>query len=191
MSKESVLNKQFKEKDVQRLRNLITGKHGDRTLSGIGYTKQEEFHSEGDIWESQDGRLWTIKDGVKQNITKLDEAKKAVTIPLFCPSCNLLMKKHLDKRFFIQFKRCLDCQINFETELKLEGLWEQYNDVFIEDNVDNLIKEFEIWFEEELNASNESYITEAGDIETWVGSAKQKMLENKEETIKFLKSLKK
>jgi hypothetical protein len=49
MSKESVLNKQFKEKDVQRLRNLITGKHGDRTLSGIGYTKQEEFHSEGDI----------------------------------------------------------------------------------------------------------------------------------------------
>jgi hypothetical protein len=191
MSKESVLNKQFKEKDVQRLRNLITGKHGDRTLSGIGYTKQEEFHSEGDIWESQDGRLWTIKDGVKQNITKLDEAKKAVTIPLFCPSCNLLMKKHLDKRFFIQFKRCLDCQINFETELKLEGLWEQYNDVFIGDNVDNLIKEFEIWFEEELNASNESYITEAGDIETWVGSAKQKMLENKEETIKFLKSLKK
>jgi hypothetical protein len=191
MSKESVLNKQFKEKDVQRLRNLITGKHGDRTLSGIGYTKQEEFHSEGDIWESQDGRLWTIKDGVKQNITKLDEAKKAVTIPLFCPSCNLLMKKHLDKRFFIQFKRCLDCQVNFETELKLEGLWEQYNDVFIGDNVDNLIKEFEIWFEEELNASNESYITEAGDIETWVGSAKQKMLENKEETIKFLKSLKK
>jgi hypothetical protein len=89
------------------------------------------------------------------------------------------------------FKRCLDCQINFETELKLEGLWEQYNDVFIGDNVDNLIKEFEIWFEEELNASNESYITEAGDIETWVGSAKQKMLENKEETIKFLKSLKK
>ena len=191
MSKESVLNKQFKEKDVQRLRNLVTGKYGDRTLSGIGYTKQEEFHNEGDVWEAQDGRLWTIKDGVKQNITKLDEAKKAVTIPLFCPSCNTLMKKHLDKRFFIQFKRCLDCQVNFETELKLEGLWEQYNDVFIGDNVDNLIKEFETWFKEELNASNESYITEAGDIETWVGSAKQKMLENKEETIKFLKSLKK
>jgi hypothetical protein len=190
MSKESVLNKQFKEKDVQRLRNLVTGKHGDRTLSGVGYTKQEEYHVEGDVWEV-DGRTWTIKNGIKQNITKLDEAKKAVTLPLFCPSCNTLMKKQLDKRFYIQFKRCLDCQINFETELKLEGLWEEYNDVFIADNVDNLIKEFEAWFEEELNASNESYITEAGDIETWVGSAKQKMLENKEETIKFLKSLKK
>ena len=188
--KDNVLKKEFKEKDVQRLRNLVQGKYGDSTVTGIGYTKKQEFHNEGDIWQ-EDGRTWTIKDGIKQNITKLDEAKKAVTMPLFCPSCNGLMKKQLDKRFYIQFKRCLDCQINFETELKYKGLWEEYDKVFINDNVDNLTREFKIFFEEVLNASNEDFITEKGDIEKWVGSAKQKMLENKEETIKFLQSLKK
>jgi len=112
-------------------------------------------------------------------------------MPLFCPSCNNLMKKNLDKRFYLQFKRCLDCQIDFEEELKRQGLWETYDKAFINDNVDNLLNEFEIWFEEALNSSNEDFITEGGDIEKWVGSAKKKMLESKEETIEFLKKLKK
>ena len=189
MSK-SVLKKEFKEKDVQRLRNLVQGKHGERSTQGIGYTKAQEFHNEGDIWE-EDGRQWTIKNGIKQNITKLDKAKESIHMPLFCPSCNNLMKKQLDKRFFIQFKRCLDCQISFEEELKREGLWEIYDKTFINDNVDNLINEFEIWFEEALNSSNEDFITEGGDVEKWVGSAKNKMLESKKETIAFLKKLKK
>ena len=45
--------------------------------------------------------------------------------------------------------------------------------------------------DEEINESNTSYVTEAGDVERWVGSSKQKLLENKEETIKYLQSLKK
>ena len=45
--------------------------------------------------------------------------------------------------------------------------------------------------DEALNSSNEFNITERGDIEKWVGSSKQKLLENKEETIKYLQSLKK
>jgi len=45
--------------------------------------------------------------------------------------------------------------------------------------------------DEEINTSNESWVTEAGDVEKWVGSSKQKMLQNKEETIKYLESLKK
>ena len=45
--------------------------------------------------------------------------------------------------------------------------------------------------DEVINNSNESYVTEAGDIENWVGSAKKKLLESKEETIKYLQNLKK
>ena len=45
--------------------------------------------------------------------------------------------------------------------------------------------------DEVINNSNESYVTEAGDIENWVGSAKNKLLESKEETIKYLQNLKK
>ncbi len=72
---ENVLKKQFAEKDIQRVRNLVKGKAGEKITHGIGYTKEIEDHVEGDVWQ-EDGRTWTIKDGIKQNITKLDKFKK-------------------------------------------------------------------------------------------------------------------
>ena len=36
---ENVLKKEFKEKDVQRLRNLIQGKYGEKNTISTGYTK--------------------------------------------------------------------------------------------------------------------------------------------------------
>ena len=54
-----------------------------------------------------------------------------------------------------------------------------------------IIKDYCVWMDEILIGSNESFITEAGDIERWVGTGKKKLLENKEETIKYLQSLKK
>ena len=78
----SNLKKEFQKRDVERMRNLIQGKYGSKTTTGIGYTKKQEHHEEGDVWE-EDGREWTIKDGIKQNITKLDKAKKAHLMPIF------------------------------------------------------------------------------------------------------------
>ena len=79
--KESVLKKEFKKQDVERIRNLVQGKYGEKTRSSVGFSKKEEFHQEGDIWEA-DGRVWTIKNGIKQNITKLDKAKNIDTIEI-------------------------------------------------------------------------------------------------------------
>ena len=86
------LNKEFSKKDVERMRNLIQGKYGEKTQHSVGFTKSEKQYEEGDIWESN-GRTWTIKDGIKQNITKLDKAKREHNMPLFCPSCKKLMNR--------------------------------------------------------------------------------------------------
>ena len=45
-----VSKKEFAKKDVQRLRNVLKGKAGERTVDGIGYTKVNELRKEGDIW---------------------------------------------------------------------------------------------------------------------------------------------
>jgi hypothetical protein len=185
-----MLKKDFKQADVQRLRNLMTGKQGEKTNVGIGYSKKQEHHGEGDIWE-EDGRTWTIKNSIKQNITKLDKAKKSVVMPLFCPCCSNLMKNKNDKLFYIQYNRCFDCQIEFETDLRKLGLWEEYEKNIVNSDLDYIIKDYSIWIDEVINNSNESFITENGDVERWMGSSKKKLLENKEETIKYLQSLKK
>ncbi len=187
---DNVLKKEFQEKDVQRLRNLIQGKHGEKTTVGIGYTKQYEHHEEGDVWE-EDERTWTIKNGIKQNITKLDSAKESIHLPLFCPCCSGIMKNQNDKLFYLQYKRCFNCQIDFETDIKRLGLWNEYEKNIINSDLDYLIKDYDIWVDELINTANDSFITEAGDVEKWVGSSKKKLLESKEETIKYLQSLKK
>jgi hypothetical protein len=81
--------------------------------------------------------------------------------------------------------------VDFEHDLKKKGLFEEYEKFVNNSDIDGLIHDFNIWIDEEINSSNESWITEAGDIEKWNGSSKDKLLQNKEETIKYLESLKK
>ena len=62
-----MLKKEFKKKDVERVRNLIQGKSGNSSETQIGYSKKTEDHKEGDVWE-EERKTWTIKKGIKQTI---------------------------------------------------------------------------------------------------------------------------
>ena len=83
----------------------------------VGFYENQEY-SEGDVWE-EDGRTWTIKDGIKQNITKMNKFKKTA-VPMFCPSCKQVMDKQLDPHYYKSYGSCVDCRAEFETKLKLE-----------------------------------------------------------------------
>jgi len=63
----SVLKKEFGKKDVQRMRNIITGNTGAATQTLAGWESKRIDHKEGDVWE-EEGRTWTIKNGIKQNL---------------------------------------------------------------------------------------------------------------------------
>jgi len=188
--RDNVLKKEFKKQDVQRLRNVMTGKADERSGQGIGYKKAEEFHKEGDVWEAN-GRKWTIKDGIKQNITKLDKVKQAA-MPMFCPNCGSIMNHKFDSMFFSTHKKCYDCVIEFETELKKKGLWEAYQAKIINSDIDAFISDYKEFVHSKLAESNMGFVSEAGDVERWVGSMnKEKVLESLDETIKYLESFKK
>ena len=190
MSKDNVLKKDFQERDVQRLRNLIQGKQGEKTRTSVGFSKADEFHAEGDIWES-DGRTWTIKDGIKQNITKLDKAKKAHVMPLLCPKCKKVMKNRNDKPFYNIHKMCFNCVINMEIQLRKEGKWEEYQRKIKNDEIDNRIEEFKTYIKERLNESNDGFVSESGEVEKWVGKVnKDRVDEYVKEAVEYLESLK-
>jgi hypothetical protein len=168
---------------------LVQGKHGEKSTVGIGYSKPKEFYSEGDIWE-EDGRTWTIKNGLKQNITKLDKAKEGIVLPVFCPSCSHTMKPHLDKKWYIMYGHCFNCQVDHEAELRKQGKLEEVEKQTINDHLDGVTKDFEIWFNELIN-EKQQFITEAGDIEKWDGSGKDQLLKYKEEALEYLKKQRK
>ena len=181
MSQDNVLKKEFSKRDVQRLRNLMTGKHGAKTQEGVGYTKAQEFRKEGDVWTEM-GREWTIKDGLRQNVTKLDKAKE-LAMPLFCPSCKGIMNHEHDKLFWATKRFCLNCQIEFETDLKINGFsgdlekdtYTQYEISMINQGIDQTKENYKSWVEEMLNTNNQSFVTEAGDVENWKGGVNKKL----------------
>lgn len=189
MSKDNILNKEFAKKDVERLRNVLSGKAGERSTEGVGYTKKQEFHKEGDVW-TENGRQWTIKDGLKQNITKLDKAK-SMAMPMFCPSCKKVMKKQADKDFWTTYKRCFNCQIDFEHELKVTGLWDEWKKSIMNEGIENFTQNYKQWAEDMLNSTNEGFVSEAGDVERWKGGINKELAQKSiDETIAYLESLK-
>ena len=189
MSKDSVLKKDFQKRDVERLRNLVQGKYGEKTRSSVGFTKKQEFYNEGDIWEA-DGRTWTIKDGIKQNITKLDKAKKAHVMPLFCPNCNKLMKR-VDKPYYNIHKYCLNCHARAEDKLKAEGKYQEHYKEINNKIINSRVEEFKQYVKDKLSENNNSFVSENGEVEKWVGKLNvEKVDEFTKSIIEHLQSLK-
>lgn len=163
---ESLLKKEFKQSDVQRVRNLVNKDFTAKTKSQTGYQKSYQRHDEGDIWE-ESGKTWTIKNGVKQNVTKLDEAKKAIRVPLSCPKCGGPMKHHLAKKMYKIHGFCFDpCTVEMEADLRKAGLYEAYEKKMMQGNIRAFASDIEQWVMDMVNHTD-TFVTEDGTVEDW------------------------
>lgn len=166
---DNLLKKEFKTRDVQRMRNIITKNTGDRTGVQVGYTKAYEDYKEGDVWEER-GKKWTIKNGIKQTVTRFDNIKKKIFQPITCPTCHKPMTKgHIDKYMFSIHQKCSDCVFDHETKLKVQGKYQEYERNIIKQGVRYHIKEMEGVLLELLMNHGEQFVTENGEIEEWKG----------------------
>ena len=189
MAKESNLIKEFSKKDVARLRNLITGKTGDKTQVQSGYEKKIEDHKEGDTWE-EDGKTWTIKNGIKQTVTKLDSIKKLMSMPLCCPKCSKPMKYHdLNKKMYNIHQMCFDCVIDMEAEIKKQGKWEEYEKGIMNANKNASLEDVEKAIDHWFNMQEESFVSENGEIESWKGGDKSKVYAQIKESLEKVKAI--
>jgi hypothetical protein len=169
------LKKEFSKKDVNRARNLIMGKTGESTGTQVGYKKEIKEYKEGDVW-TEGKKTWTIKNGIKQTVSKLDAIKKEVFMPLCCPECGNVMKKRLDKPNYKMHKKCFDCVIDFEHKLRIEGKYEDYKKELKTKNELTILNELESYLLNAVNATNTGYVSEQGEVERWIGGVnKEKM----------------
>jgi len=190
MAKESLLKKEFTSRDVNRARNLVKKDFSAKTVDGVGYAKAQVAYKEGDIWE-ESGRTWTIKNGLRQNITKLDKAKKALQIPLTCPKCGGPMKHYLAQKMYKIHGFCFDpCTVMYEAELRKAGLYESYEKNMMQGSMKAFARDVEQYVLESLE-SVDTFVTEQGDVEDWNSNDskfKQQINDNLQEYLKHLRS---
>jgi len=182
------LRKEFSKRDVQRMRNIITGNAGGSTGTQVGYNKQQQEYQEGDVWE-ENGKQWTIKNDIKQTVTKHDKLRQLVTMPLTCPKCDQPFKNNpINKKMWNIHHMCFDCVIEMEAKIKLEGKWDEYEKKMMNANKNAEIDDFEAAFEAFINTKADSYFSEQGDIETWGGGkVNEDEIKNMKEYIKKLR----
>ena len=169
------LKKEFGRKDVERARNLIQGKANSSSETQVGYQKKTTEYKEGDIWK-ENKKTWTIKNGIKQTMSKLDAIKKEVFMPLCCPECNNVMKKRLDKPNYNVHKKCHDCVISFEHKLKHTGKYKDYIKELKAKNSLNMVDDLESYLLSAVNTTNDGYVSERGELERWVGGIDKEKL---------------
>ena len=124
-------------------------------------------HVEGDVWEER-GKTWTIKNGIKRTVTKMDHARKEFLTPLCCPKCKGSMKHPLDEKMWAINKTCFPCVIEMEHQIRKSGKWDEYEKAKVLANANGFVKDLEDFFEEYLKDSvAQSNVTEDGMVEKW------------------------
>jgi len=111
----------MKQKDFKRVTEKIRGqmnKYADKVVVSQYVSEKEPERTEGEEWVDREGKHWTLKNGIKQSISPLQDAKT----PWWCPECEKAMDSRDVKAWRVHLK-CFDCVAKHETKLKLEGKW--------------------------------------------------------------------
>jgi DNA-binding protein H-NS len=169
MSNETLLNRQFTEREVQRMRNIVTKKTNDRTHIQAGYESHVK-RNEGDTWD-ENGKTWTIKNGIKRSVPKLSKFKSVNVMPLTCPQCSesLVRDSHYVKHIFKLMHKCPKCVAREESDLKIQGKFDEYAKKMYAQNHLHILEQTEKEFDDFVNHGFEKFMSESGEIETWDG----------------------
>lgn len=121
-------------------------KWADRTVFSYYTKEKEQLREEGEEWEDENYRLWTIKDGKKTQISKFQSAKT----PWWCPKCEKSMSHKLDDKFYRLRGACFDCVLKYEHQMRLDNVWDIYEARQMRENEKSWLKD--------TIAKNEDYI---------------------------------
>lgn len=166
--------------NIDRIKNILAGKHTEKSKSSVGYRKHRVKHKEGDVWEDQ-GKTWTVINGITQTMTSLDEARAALHIPWTCPQCNKPLKHLLDKRAWKTTKKCFDCVTYDESLMELNGTFDEYKKATYKENALAWLNEKREQFELFINDTDtlRGFVTQNGEIENWTGGPDKEKLKAK------------
>ena len=171
------MSKEFQRKYMHPTRRKLvdmvqTGEYDKNTT--IGWTKSEENHNVGDIWEDEFYKYekkegYTIKTG--KNHEALQEIRNYLNLKKECsnPSCKKHKKTKNDEKLIQKTSYCINCLADIEHNFRGAGIWKEYEEFRI---YTRMIVEGKIKLEELKQSINEikpyyEFINEDGSVEKW------------------------
>ena len=136
------------------------------------------------------------KDAIeKKIIDEREEVFKEARTPWFCPKCDRIMKKRIDSQYYRRYNHCLDCQVEFENKLAVQGKLNDHIEETVKQNKKSYLKEMKQSIEEWKKAPDTvSFFNQVRpdgyslDVEQWEVN-KNKINKEIEEAEEYLKKL--
>jgi len=114
----------------------------------MGYSKESQRQNKvlGDLLSGKtpEKRIMVGYEGKTESgdkISRLSDVMKEARMPMFCPKCDVIMKKRLDDKFWNMYGHCFDCQIKIENKMRIDGTYEAWEKEKIKQNKISFIKE--------------------------------------------------
>ena len=114
----------------------------------MGYSKESERQNKalGDLLagKTPEKRVMVGYEGKTESgdkISRLSDVMKEARMPMFCPKCDVIMKKRLDNKFWSMYGHCFDCQIKIENKMRINGTYEEWEKNKVRENKISFIKE--------------------------------------------------
>ena len=99
----------------------------------MGYSKESERQNKalGDLLagKTPEKRVMVGYEGKTESgdkISRLSDVMKEARMPMFCPKCDVIMKKRLDNKFWNMYGHCFDCQIKIENKMRIDGTYDEW-----------------------------------------------------------------
>ena len=175
---------------IDDVKQLLKGEHKSQTAIQTGYTGEPEeriTRKVGDKWKDADGNEWEQKEGYSVKLGKDWQQELHSYLNTFpnCPkeTCTCTLPKNIDEKMKRVHGMCLDCVVEMEHKIRIEGRWDEYEREKMKQNAMAWLAEAERdknIIAEELSKVN--FVNSFGDVEKWdTGKTKEELLQKIED----------
>lgn len=174
--------KEFQKKYMHPTRRklvdmVLTGGEYEKNtqISFAGADKQNEKREVGERWTDENGKSWEQHAAGKIEVSELGDIMAETRAYLSqlnsCKSddCNTIKLSRADKKLISKTGYCATCLAKKELIIKIDGLWEAYEDYKIYNNMISYGKDVISQFTQAYNDAKQEYevVQEDGKLEKW------------------------
>lgn len=184
------------KKNIDIVRDYL---NGERPYIKVGYTGDTDkyiIRKVGERWTDANGKEWEQKEYGKAAVTRVsDIIKEEMEQKCECCGREIRWGTKQDRKMFYRTKKCLDCTVEEETQLRIKGKYKLYETKKILENELAYLSDIRVKLKESkeyLETHKEIQFPNGnGQMETWSNEARDELLENaKKDFVTCLKKIK-
>ena len=171
-----------KLKNIKAVKEMLGGEHKTQTKKTISFTDKVFVKREvGETWTDDKGQKWEQRKGYKVKVGKMAKLRQELKSFPNCnkETCTMTEPGTADLKMKAIHGMCLNCVIEMEHKLKLEGKYEEYERKKLLANAEAWLKQAELEKEVLKTTLKASFVNEDGSIEEWAEGMSEVELEEK------------